>query len=76
MIWHVIEHTPGAGGASETMTERMDVPGGYLVRTRVYGAGTHRKEAPAIALVFVPCPAGETPIYSTQADARPTHLSS
>lgn len=54
--WEVIHRTP-ENNPGHTITDKMEVSGGWLYRTRVWGHGAAGKGLPpALSMAFVPDP--------------------
>lgn len=67
--WEVIHQSPN-GEIPKTITDRMEVTGGHIIRTRVHGAGNHVQAPASVAMVFVPTT--DASIYDAPPGGDPT----
>lgn len=75
--WEIIDEQPHTDRQPQTITDRLEVAGGHIIRTRVHGQGANNLLPASVAMVFVPS-AGESSIYDAPpgGDAIAPHLSS
>lgn len=72
--WILIDETPDGAREPKTTTDRMEVPGGHMIRTRVYGQGANHNLPASVAMVFVPT--SDASIYDVPLGEDAAHLAS